>query len=885
MPRRPSLHAVFLSVFVLLAATSGAIAQSVQAPAPANEGARTQPAQQPPAANGAPAATPLPDTEAKARQAELAARVTERANRELGLNLNETLSRWQRDIDRVSETLSAANIGYSQLTTSRDELERLRENVDSFLTTLEPRLEGVNTLAAKLGPAPAQGDAPEPEEAARTRGEISGLRSTYASAKSVAEQTSVRAAQLISQIQDIRRSRFASRLFNRAPDVLDLDLWRDFPENFAGMVAAGGSAVADWWRSLGMQGGRDAQAEALQLIALAIVLCLIFLLLTRRGVAHLRSWPDGDVPPFWKRAGSAAGVIALRTLPVAVPVVFLYSSLKVSELIDGRIDWVFYTAARAVIVVSAVHALIKTVVAPRNPQWRLIALSDAAAFRVHMLVVALAAVYALNLVTNVLTIVARAPLSLTVAQSFLASLVISGLLIAILRTRGDAEPIEGTSKAAWLPTLQLPLWILTLAILATAFAGYVALSRFIATQVIVTGTIFALVYLLMIWVDAFGQSMRDEESRTGRWLQSSVGFDAKRRGQLALPVTLFLKFLVLLFSAPLIMLQWGPNWEDVTDWFGQLFFGFQVGNTHVSVAAIIAAVIVFILGSVGAKVFQGWLDNQILKPAGLSGSLRDSIRTGVGYLGISAAALIAFSYAGLDLSNLAIVAGAFSVGIGFGLQSIVSNFISGLILLAERPIKVGDWVVVGGEEGYVRKISVRSTEIETFDRANVLVPNSNFITETVKNWTLHNNMGRLSIPVSVEYGSDPRQVKELLLKVARDHLNVMTNPEPFVYFANFGADGLDFVLYFYVFDLGKGLGTRTDIRIAIVEEFQKANIDIPYRKADVMLKDMEWLKEAVTLYMSRAGGAPSQLSQPPQKNGPIMMSHGKPAEEGSGTGG
>ena len=190
--------------------------------------------------------------------------------------------------------------------------------------------------------------------------------------------------------------------------------------------------------------------------------------------------------------------------------------------------------------------------------------------------------------------------------------------------------------------------------------------------------------------------------------------------------------------------------------------------------------------------FQGWLDERVLKPAGISGGLRDSIRVGVGYVGVVIAALAAFSYAGFNLSNLAILAGAFSVGIGFGLQSVVNNFVSGLILLAERPIKVGDLVIVGGEEGYVRKISVRSTEVETFERASVLIPNSYFITEKVKNWTLRDNIRRIAIPVKVAHGSDPRVVKSILLKVAQDHPNVLTLPAPSVDFEDFGVDGLTF---------------------------------------------------------------------------------------------
>ena len=296
---------------------------------------------------------------------------------------------------------------------------------------------------------------------------------------------------------------------------------------------------------------------------------------------------------------------------------------------------------------------------------------------------------------------------------------------------------------------------------------------------------------------------------------------------------------------------------------------------QVSLAGVLASVIVFILGYFAAKLFQSWLDAQVLKPAGLSGGLRDSIRTGVGYIGIFMAALFALNYAGFNFANLALVAGAFSVGIGFGLQAVVSNFVSGLILLAERPIKIGDLVVVGGEEGYVRKISVRSTEIETFDRANVLIPNSAFITEKVKNWTLRNNTGRVAIGVGVSYGCDPRAVKALLLRVAHEHPNVMRTPDAFVDLESFGDDALNFKLYAYIYDLSKSISTRTDLRIAILEAFKTAGITIPSRQTDVTFKDIGWLREAVDQYVAnsypnRNGGNGTQAAS----------KHPKPAEPG-----
>ena len=178
-----------------------------------------------------------------------------------------------------------------------------------------------------------------------------------------------------------------------------------------------------------------------------------------------------------------------------------------------------------------------------------------------------------------------------------------------------------------------------------------------------------------------------------------------------MPFSLLLKFLVLALSVPLIMVQWGYAWPDIYDSYRRLFFGFHIQTPRCRSPSCS-------LRSLFSESPTRPRDCPRLArfsdtEAGRRFAEFASIRIVVGYVGVAIAALAAFSYAGLNLSSLAIVAGALSVGIGFGLQSIVNNFVSGLILLAERPIKIGDLVVVAGEEGYVRKISIRSTEVET----------------------------------------------------------------------------------------------------------------------------------------------------------------------------
>jgi len=240
----------------------------------------------------------------------------------------------------------------------------------------------------------------------------------------------------------------------------------------------------------------------------------------------------------------------------------------------------------------------------------------------------------------------------------------------------------------------------------------------------------------------------------------------------------------------------------------------------------------------------------VLLPAGISGGVRNSIRTGIGYAGIVIAALAALSYAGFNLSSVAIIAGALSVGIGFGLQNLVNNFISGLILLVERPISVGDLVVVGGEEGCVRKISVRSTELETFDGANVLIPNSYFISEKVKNWTFRNKVRRVAIPIGVAYGSDPRRVQAVLLTVAGGNPDVLKTPEPVVTLDEFSPASINFTLYTFVGDINKAGSVRTQLSMAILDAFAEAGIEIPYGQTDVAVRKMDWLRDIIGEFTS-----------------------------------
>ncbi len=314
----------------------------------------------------------------------------------------------------------------------------------------------------------------------------------------------------------------------------------------------------------------------------------------------------------------------------------------------------------------------------------------------------------------------------------------------------------------------------------------------------------------------------------GRALAANFGVSPRRLGLLASLISGGICLFLILGALVLIV---GPGEMSAAgDFLGTvrgIAFGFRIGEFTISFSAIFAAAFWLLAALLITRALQKWLERHLLPRTELEPSLQQSIAAIVGYVGGIVAIVIALTQLGIDLQKVALIAGALSVGIGFGLQSIVSNFVSGLILLTERPIRIGDLVVVKGEEGYVRRIRVRATEIETFERASVIIPNADFITGAVKNWTHANTTGRIIVKVGVSYDCDPERVRETLLACATDHPRILKQPPPRALLLGFGENALEFELRAYVGHVDDGLITRSDLHLDILRRFRSGGIEFP----------------------------------------------------------
>ncbi len=769
---------------------------------------------------------------------------------------------WVALAQRAVAALEAGRASNRAFEALREELAAARERFAVAQTANGGRLRTLDRQIAALGPPPETGE--EAAEIAALRSDLQARRAALQAPVAAAAEDFAEADGLIAEIDTLLRQRQTERFFERSDSPLAPAAW---PAAVSSVLAALRTMQGEVELALASPSRRDRATDALPATLAWLALAAVLVLRGRRWAARLER-------RLRARSLRGRGVWSLlvslgRVLLPFIGLVALTQALLSTGLLGRRLTglaealpWIGLNAIIAHWLASRFRA------PPDSAIPGPLGLDPAAeqrlsrAFLYTGYAVAIYAFADVFLDVDGIEGIPKAVILFPFGVALAAGVFRMGRLLV----RHRPEPAEARQPQSFRSTVMALIGRLLIAVsvVGTGLAalGYDAAFEMAVIPAVATLYLLAILVLLQRLVfDLYALLTGAEEGADG-----------------LIPVSI--AFLLALAAMPPLALIWGARATDLTELWTRFQEGFTFGETRISPSNFLIFVAVFVAGYTVVRLVQGALRSTVLPKTRLDIGGQNAVSVGVGYVGIFVAAVIAITTAGIDLSGLAIVAGALSVGIGFGLQNIVSNFVSGIILLIERPISEGDWIEVGGQMGYVRDISVRSTRIETFDRTDVIIPNADLVSGTVTNYTRGNSVGRLIVPVGVAYGTDTRRVTAILREIAEAHPMVLLEPPPAVLFIGFGASSLDFEMRMILRDVTFIFAVRTEINHKIAERFTAEGIEIPFAQQDIWLRNPEVLPGAAPKPAAAAteSAGPGPHADPTDGADPVPDADPKPGE-------
>ena len=740
-------------------------------------------------------------------------------------DIEETAEQWDSVAVKAEQSVEEVDTPTTELESMRARVVGYRSEFEAARTLNADRIAALRDQLAALGPVP-EGENAEPEapEVAKTRADINQQLNTLLAPVQIAEREFLRADGLVREIDKRIRDRQTERLLRATPSPLNPAYW-------APALVDVQNAFAAFWEESAEQ-DTDSALDTLETNLPTVLLAgLAGLLLLFRG----RLWAMGIVNALRDRQARGLGIwrFIVSLLRILFPLAGLFL-LSIAARQSG------FLGARSSLLVELLPIIglmifgfrwVSERVFAREQEEALLPLPAAQRKMARLYVNAITLVIILSIVAlTVLEFGDPSTATRAVVQFPLAVLTSLALFQIGRILRGYRDPDEdtpdadGVTKASTHARIVRSAGLGAIAVSIAApvlFAfGYQDLSDAILRPYVTTLAVLGLVMALQRFsADVYG---------------AITGQGPAAREAL---MPLLFGLILLMLAAPALALVWGARVADLTELWAAFGRGFTVGESRIAPSNLLAFAIIFAIGYLLTRLLQGTLRSNVLPKTKIDIGGQNALLSGLGYVGIFLAALAAITGAGIDLSSLAIVAGALSVGIGFGLQNIVSNFVSGIILLIERPISEGDWIEVGGKSGYVRDISVRSTRIETFDRTDVIVPNADLVSGTVTNFTRGNTVGRLIVKVGVAYGTDTRRVETVLREIAEAQPLVLANPAPNVLLVSFGADALEFEIRAFLRDVNWMMSVQSDINHAIVDRFAEEKIEVPFPQRDVWFRN------------------------------------------------
>lgn len=743
-------------------------------------------------------------------------------------DVNAILDKTQSSVTSIQERMEQKpqSIDDAELVTMRDALQQAQSRADEIVAQLEPELAGVQARLKELGtPDP---DTAEPPDIAQQRAQLTKRQSLLDSQIKLARLLGVDARQGQDQISLLRRARFQAELGERSQSLLTLTFWRDVLRD----------APRDMRR---LDGLLDELRDSLKAVpahiwATAVIVAALLLISAEVGRRGLAAFTVRHTQPArLRRSVFAVLTVALYTMVPGLLATLLLFILRWKGELGGELNAFLEQSVVVVYLAGFVAGLGMVLLSPARPSWRLPALADSLANKLAWVPVAFAVTIMLSWSVQRLLELINAALSTTLLVNGIMTVTLNILigftalsLRSSLNQQTQQAPAEefsaGAAVLAWARAVPSVLILVILVSLAAFLLGFIALSSLVAQEIIWLALVGSTAYLLMVLVtdifDSLVARVAGEQAAN-----TLTGAQARARSQLLVLASGALRLVLAIFAIALVLLPFG---ENPGDWLQRrvdyLLVGFKVGETQIRPTSIALTMIMLLAGIYAVKVVRGWIADQFLPVTQLDESMRTSTANLLSYLGYFAVVMMAISSLGIGLERMAWIVSALSVGIGFGLQAVVQNFVSGVILVAERPIKVGDWVSLDGIEGNVRKINARATEIEMFDRSTMIVPNSEFITKKVRNVTMANPLGVVSLKFNMPLDVDAGMVREIMMAAMVGQENVLDRPAPSVSLEAFSEATLTFSASCYVTSPRHAAGVRSELMFEMLSALRRHDL-------------------------------------------------------------
>jgi len=749
-----------------------------------------------------------------------------------------TVAQERSQLDDLTRQMGQAQTD-DQLDEVKDKALALQAQAQATALAEAPQLAVFDTRLAQLGPAPTQKHRAEAAAVRLERDRLSRHRASVDADIKQAQLLAVAAGQLADQVTEQSRVLFNEKLFQLGETPLGPSFWTDLGANLPQDFGKLSDALDDEAQAA----GAAMHPKGLAILAAGAAIALLFLFPVRLALNALgrRQAVGDDAIARLKRSGLALWLTLVGGATPGLAAYSLYIALTWSGALSTTAAEVAQQGVWFICWGAYVVALGRALLSVDRPAWRVAGLSDFTAVRIRPYPWIVALVTVAGGLLERVNVAIGASLAATMATNSLLAVVFALTSAAALiaagrgRTRAEART-EGAaiSSSVWSLGAVALVAAISAALLGVV-AGYSAFAIFVARQIFWISVVGASIYLLWQFVDDLCTDLFRPDSKAGRMLHLVFALRPSTIEQIGVLLSAALRLVLLFTGLSLVLSRFGDGVGPLLEHLRQLSGGIHVGEVVISPIAMVEGVAAFAFGVAAVRAVQSWLDKRYLPKTDWDLGLQNSVSTVVGYLGIGLAAACALASAGLGLQRVALIASALSVGIGFGLQAIVQNFISGLIMLWERPVKVGDWVVVGTLEGDIQRINVRATEIKMADLSTLLVPNSEFVTKAVQNKTLGSPLGRIQIQIGIAPDADAAAARDILLAALDANKDVLAEPAPSVFIDAVTVSGIQFNAYAYVSSPRAAYGVRSALFMDILTHLRDAKIELARAQQDLRL--------------------------------------------------